>query len=79
MSAKNPADLFSCLQFLKYPKNTALFSYYLLCWGHCNSDVIPTLDTAVLCSSRAGYTYIVFQRNITNLGLASIQYYTRVA
>ena len=78
MSAKNPADLFSCLQFLRYPKNTALFSYYLLSSGiasyvgHWNSDVIPTLDTAVLCSSRAGYTYIVFQRNITNLGRASL-------
>ena len=33
---------------------TALLRNCLLCWDCWNGDVTPTLDSALLCSSRAG-------------------------
>ena len=50
---KQLTNIFSC-----FVAGMVFFSAFLqncfLCWNHLNGDVMPTLDMALLCSSREG-------------------------
>ena len=37
---------------------SALLRYFFLCWSPGNGDMPPTLDAALLCSSRAVYEFV---------------------